>query len=254
MPNQTANGLSVASTALSSAVPIAGAALGVLQAGYGIYQDIKSKKKINSLLSQRKAFQTPQQIYDIVNATLSQAQGDTITRDFETNEIDQGLSNTLGAATRLGANPNDLSSFFQQSILGKMKVGQEFHASNTAAFSNVINSFKLLADNKDAEYASQQDILKDKLAAAGVNLQTANSNISGGINTTLGSLSSLGLTNLFKINQPQTQAGITGQPDLSQMLNDLLLANKTNNTLAGNVTDADMLGSMNPNPNFSTTG
>lgn len=235
--------LTTGTTGLAGALPFVGAGIGALQAGIGIVQDIKSRKKINGLLSQRKAFQTSQQVYDIVNATLNQAQGDTITRDYETNAINQNLSNTLGTATRLGADPNMLSSLFQNSVNGIMRAGQEFHQSNTAAFSNVINAFKLLADNKDAEYASQQDIIKDKLAAAGANLQTGTQNISGGINTVLSSLSSKATGDLFKQKTPSG-----GTSDLSSMINDYFLKNSVDNTLSGNVTDTDMFGSLLTKP------
>jgi hypothetical protein len=228
---------------LGTAMPYVGAGIAALQAGYGIVQEIKAQKKINGLLSQRKAFQTSQQVYDIVNATLNQAQGDTVTIDFETNAINQNLSNTVGAATRLGADPNMLSSLFQNSVNGIMRAGQEFHQSNTAAFSNVINAFKLLSDNKDAEYASQQDILKDKLAAAGANLATGTQNISGGINTALGALSSKATGDLFK-----QKTASSNTSDLSSMINDYFLKNSVDKTLGGSVTDADMFGSLITKP------
>jgi len=235
--------LTTGTSGLAGALPFVGAGIGALQAGLGIVQDIKAQKKINGLLSQRKAFQTSQQVYDIVNATLNQAQGDTITRDFEANAINQNLSNSLGAATRLGADPNMLSSLFQSSVNGIMKAGQEFHQSNTAAFSNVVNAFKLLADNKDAEYASQQGIIKDKLAAAGANLATGTQNVSGGINTVLGALSSKATGDLFK---QKTASNNTS--DLSSMISDFFLKNNIDKTLSGNVTDADMFGSLVTKP------
>lgn len=238
--------LTTGTSGLAGALPFVGAGIGALQAGYGIVQDIKARKKINGLLSQRKAFQTSQQVYDIVNATLNQAQGDTITRDFETNAINQNLSNTLGTAMKFGGDANLFSSIFQNSVNGIMKVGDQFHQTNTAAFSNVINAFKLLSDNKDAEYASQQDIIKDKLAAAGANLATGTQNISGGINTVLGSLSSKATGDLFKQKTPSG-----GTSDLSSMITDYFLKNSLDKTLSGNVTDADMFGSLLTNP--STT-
>lgn len=231
---------------LADALPFVGAGLGVLQTGLGIIEKAKSQRKINGLLDQRKAFQTSGQVYGIVNATLNDSQGDTITRDYETNQIGQNLSNTLGTATRLGADPNVLSGLFQQSIEGQMRVGNEFHKSNTEAFSNVINAFKLLSDNKDAEFASEQDIIKDRLAAAGANLQTGTKNVSGGINTILSSLSSKATGDLFKQKTQKT-------PDLTTMLNDFSLKNSIDKQLSGNVTDADMFGSMNSNANLLTT-
>lgn len=248
MPSPTDALSTVGTSGLASAMPVAGAALSALQTGWGIYQDIKSQKKINSLLTQETPFQTSQQIYDILNATLNQAQGDTITRNFETNQVNQNLSDSIGAATRLGADPNVLSSIFQNSVNGIMKVGEDFHQSNTAAFSNVLNAFKLLADNKDAEYASKQDILKDKLAAAGANLQTGTQNISGGLSGILSSLSSKATGDLFKQKQQNSTS------DLSTILNNYFFKNNLNNQLGGNVSDADMLGSMQPNTNNSNVG
>lgn len=238
----------VGSTGLAGAIPFVGAGLGVLQTGLGIVQDIKANKKINGLLDQRKAFQTSSQVYDIINATLNQAQGDTITRDYQTNAINQNLSNTVGTATRFGADPNMLSSLFQNSVNGIMQAGQQFHQSNTAAFSNVINAFKLLSDNKDAEYASQQNIIKDKLAAAGANLQTGTQNVSGGLNTILNSFSSKATGDLFKQKNSSNTA-----PDLGSMINDYFFKNSIDKQLSGNVTNADMLGSMNANANLLTT-
>ena len=229
-----------ASTALGSALPIVGTGLGLLETGIGIVQDIKAKKRINSLLSQRKTFKTNQQVYDIVNATLNQAQGDIITRDYETDLIKQNLSTSIGAATRLGADPNVLSNLFQNSVAGIMRAGQDFHQSNTAAFSNALSAFKLLSDNKDAEYASEQDLLKDKLAAAGANLASSTGNISGGINTVLSSLSSKATGDLFKVKNQNTTSG---QNDLATMLNDYFLKNQTDKRLSGEVTNEDMFNS-----------
>jgi len=240
----------VGSSGLASAMPFVGAGLGALQAGIGIIQDIKAKKKINGLLDQEKPFQTSQQVYDIVNASLNNAQGDTITRNYETNAVDQNLSDSVNAATKLGADPNVLSSIFQNSVNGIMKVGQQFHESNTAAFSNVLNAFKLLSDNKDAEYASQQGIIKDRLAAAGANLQTGTQNISGGLSNILSSLSSKATGNLFK----QKTASGSGTGDLSTMLNDYFMKNSVDNTLSGDITNADMFNTMLPNTNNSNIG
>lgn len=240
----------VGSSGLAGALPFVGAGLGALQTGIGIIQDIGAKKRINGLLDQEKPFQTSQQVFDIVNASLNNAQGDTITRNYETNAVDQNLSDSVNAATKLGADPNILSSLFQNSINGIMKVGQQFHESNTAAFSNVLNAFKLLSDNKDAEYASQQGIIKDKLAAAGANLQTGTANVSGGLNTILSSLSSKATGNLFK---QKTTSG-AGTTNLSTMLNDYFLKNSVDNTLSGGVTNADMFNSMLSNTNNSNIG
>lgn len=223
-----------------------GAVGGVIQAGYGIYKDIRDKKVQKSLLSQEIPFQTSQQVFDILNATLNNAQGDTATRNYETGQVNQALSNSLGVATKLGANPNDLSGLFQQSLNGIMQVGEQYHQSNTQAFSNILNAYKLVSDNKDAEYASKQNMIKDKLAAAGVNLQSDTQNISGGFNAVLAATSAKQTANLFKQKNQNTT-------DLSSMLNNYLFSNGVNNQTSGPVTNQDMFNSMAPNNN-NTTG
>jgi hypothetical protein len=186
---------------LGAAVPIVGAAAGLLQTGLGIAQNIKNKKIQQGLLAQRQAYKTPDQIYQIVNATENMAGGDTQTRDFQTGQLDNLFSESLGSATRLGADSNYLSNLFRMKANAQFQIGEEFHLSNTQYFSDLVAGFKLLADNKAAEYQSKQDILKDKLAAAGVNLNTANQNISGGVNNVLNSLSSKALMDLYKQQQ-----------------------------------------------------
>ena len=142
-------------------VGIAGA-----KTAFDLVRTISADAKMKELLAQRTAYKTPDEIWKILNATLSQAGGDTITRDFQTNQIDRSFSQIMGTATRLGADPNDLSTLFDQKIQGIMKVGQEFHASNMEAFSKIMGAYNLVADNKAAEWKSQQDIIKDQIQAA----------------------------------------------------------------------------------------
>lgn len=156
------------------------------QTAAGLIQTISGANKTKSLLAQRSAYKTPEEIYKILNLTLSGAGGDTITRDFQTNQIDRAFSQTLGTATRLGADPNDLSSLFDEKINGLMKVGQEFHASNMESMSKVLSAYNLISDNKAAEWSSQQDILKDKLQSASQEKAAGIQNLGSAANAFIG--------------------------------------------------------------------
>jgi hypothetical protein len=140
--------------------------IAAVKTGFDIVRTISADAKMKKLLAQRKAYQTPEEIYKMLELSLSQAGGDTITRDFQTNQLDQDFSSIAGDATRLGANPNDLSALFDKKIQGLMKVGEQFHASNMEGMSKVLSAYDIVASNKAAEQKSQQDILKDKIAAA----------------------------------------------------------------------------------------
>ncbi len=188
-------------------------ALGVVQAGYGIVKDIQNNKKIKNLLAQRKSYTTPDEVFKILNATLNKSQGDTLTRDFQTNQLDTSFGDALGTAETLGADPNQLSSLFGQKIQGMLQIGDQFHKSNMESFGNYMNALKLVGDNKTAEWQSQQDIIKDQLQAAGQQKQDNTKNIAGGINTFLSGLSADATMDLYKemlANKPAASAKVSG--------------------------------------------
>jgi hypothetical protein len=164
--------------------------LGLLQSGIGIVNEIDNKAKQKKYLGQLKAYKTPQEVFDIYNAAQNNAsQGlDAATLNYLTNQTDQAFSSTIGTANRLGADPNDLSEIFNQKVNAIMKIGAENHSLNMANFDKLQAARGLIADNKAAEFKSQQDIIKNKLQAAGVNLQTATGNIGNGLSTVLASL------------------------------------------------------------------
>ena len=199
---------------LSKAVNPITAGLGALQFGIGIVQDIKAKKKIDNLLNQQQAYKTPQEVYDILNATKSNAQQgyDSTTLNFLTNETDQAFSSGIDASLKLGGDPNDLSALFGQKINAIMKIGAENHQLNTQNFSQYLSALGTVAENKAAEFKSKQDIIKNKLQAAGAQMGSATGNVSGGINTILAALSADAQGNLYntdgtpKVKPTQTVA------------------------------------------------
>ena len=142
--------------------PVSASIAGV-QAALGIVQTISGDARAKKARAKRTAYQTPEEIYKLLNLSLSGGQGDTITRDFQTGQLDRAFSQILGGATRLGADPNDLSALFDQKIQGIMKVGQEFHASNMEAMGKILAAYDTVSQNKAAEWSSAQDMLKDDI-------------------------------------------------------------------------------------------
>lgn len=143
-----------------------GAGIASLQAILGTIQTISGDAKAKKLMAQRTGYVTPDAVYKALNLDFSTAQGDTVTRDYQTNQLDRMFSQALGVSTRLGGDANDLSALFDKLIQGKIQVGQEFHKSNMEGISKVLQGYETVASNKAAEWSSQQDILKDKIQAA----------------------------------------------------------------------------------------
>lgn len=181
-------------------------ALGAAQAAYGIIKGINTDKKIKGLLAQRKSFQTPDEIFQILNATEQNAQGDTQTRDFQTNQLDRQFSQQLGTAELLGADPNSLSSLFDQKVQGIMQIGDQFHRSNMEAFGKYLGGLNTVAENKAAEQISKDNLIKDQLQALGQQRQDNTKNIGSGINAIIGGLAADETSSLYKEQNATTDA------------------------------------------------
>jgi hypothetical protein len=201
-------GLGMAAAGAANPYIAAGeAALGAIQTGIGIVNSIGQKKRINKLIDKLNPYTTPDAFYQGLNLTESRAQGDTVTRQFQQDQLDNAFAGYLGAATNLGADANQLSAAFGQKIQGLMQVGQQFHQSNTEAFSAMLAGFNALAENKTAEQVSKNNLIKNRIQAENANFKTANDNIGNGLNTFLASLSSKGMMDLFKQSGGNADSG-----------------------------------------------
>ena len=189
------------------AIPLA---LAAIQTGIGIVKGISDKKKQTGLLSQMQPYKTPQEIYDVLHATENKAsQGyDPATLNYLTNQTDQAFASSTGAAERLGADPNTLSAIFSQKLDSMMKIGAENHNLNMNNFSQYLNALNSVGANKAAEQKSNQDLVKNRLQAVGVDLNTDNTNISGGINTALAAYTAYKTGNLYNKKPPKKTTGL----------------------------------------------
>lgn len=172
---------------------IGGAVQGILGVAGASVQYSKLKKAV----AKRRAYVTPQEIYDILSATEQRSQGDTQTRDFETNQLDRAFSQSLGTAELLGADPNDLSYLFDNKINNLLKIGQQFHASNMESFGQYLLAKSNVAEHKTAEWQSQEDILKDLIAGISKTQLAYTNMANNGFNNAIAGLSANRTSNLY---------------------------------------------------------
>jgi hypothetical protein len=178
----------------------AGAILSGAQAVLGAAQTFAGAGKMNRLLSQRKAYTTPEEYFKILNATKSMAsQGyDAFTLNYLTNQTDRAFSSSVDAAKRLGADPNDLSALFDNKITAMMQIGAENHSLNLQNFSKYLEALNLIGESKTAEWKSQQDIIKDKIQAAAGNKNQGVQNIGNAANLFLSTLLGEEMKDLYR--------------------------------------------------------
>lgn len=185
-----------AAAAASKINPIA-AAGSALQLGLGVFQTIDGNAKMKKYMAQRKSYEIPDEVYKVLNASLSVAGGDQRVLNYETNQIDKTGATILGVASRLGADPNTLSVLFGQQMDALGAAGERDHARAMENFGRVLQAYNLLSENKAAKWKSEQDIIKDKLQAAGSEMQSGLGNISGAISGGISQTSAQKTGNLY---------------------------------------------------------
>lgn len=223
----------------SAFIPGVGPALAAAQGVLGLVQTISGANKSKQLMQQRQAYQTPEEYFKILNATASNAgQGfDPFSLNFMTGQTDRAFTTGLGTATRLGADPNDLSGLFDQKMQGIFKIGAENAQLNMDNFSKYLSALDVIGQNKAAEQKSQQDLIKDQLQAASAEKQSGIQNISNAANAYLGFSSANQAAKLyaqqngFQNNYPVTSANPVGYvppmlPDVSTGSSRILVPNR----------------------------
>lgn len=220
--------------------------VGIATTAYGAYSKGRANKKQQKALSKRKSYTTQDETFQILNALENRSQGDTVTRDFQTQQIDNSFAQQLGVSELLGADPNDLSGMFQQKMQGILQVGQQFHASNMEAFGKYIGGLDMVAKSRDAEYASQQNIVKDQLQAAAADSKAANATINSGINTALAGFSAAQSNKLYKDYLKSLNQGVAG--DVSASIGNIASVNADVSATVGAYTqDAGFLNWLQNN-------
>lgn len=220
--------------------------LGVVQGILGAVKQGKERRIINGLVKSRQAFQTPEEIYQQLNATESAASNGlgSETLNYLTGETNRAFSSGIGASTLLGGDPNDLSALFDQKMQGIMKIGAENHAANLANFTRYLGALNTLSDNKAAEQISKDNLIKDQIQAASAAGGQGTLNLQGGINTFLSGIATNQQSKLFTdrtnalnnntFNALPGAANITRVPDYSGFLGGSVSTDILGNGLSNN--------------------
>jgi len=174
-------------------MPWVALALAAVQVGTGIAKNAKANKATKELLKERKPYETPDEVFKILNATQANAQSgyDAETLDYLNNQTDRAFSSAIGASELLGGDPNDLSAIFDQKMQQVMKIGAENHALNMTNFNKSLGALEMVGKSSDAEYVSEQNLIKDKLQAEAAKKAQADENIQNGLNLGLEAGSSI---------------------------------------------------------------
>lgn len=173
--------------------------LAAAQGVMGVIQMVGGDARSQRLLSQRTGFQTPDEYFDILQATKNRSQQgfDAFSLNFLTNQTDRAFSSTLGSATKLGADPNQLSALFDQKVQSLMKVGAENHRLNMENFSKYLQAEAMIAENKTAEWQSKENMIKDRQQAAGTEKKEGLQNIFNAANAFISTQASDKTMDLF---------------------------------------------------------
>lgn len=176
------------------------AAIGIYQGIKGAADAKKAQAQSDQLFKQRKPYKAPSEVLDIFNQAQNNAQTgyDPTTLDYLTSQNNNGLNSALNTSKLLGGDPNNFSQLIDQSFQNIFKIGSENNLLKMKKFDQLLNATNLVIGNKDAEFASQDNLLKDQLQAAAQRTQVARANEQGGLNLAVNGLSAYASSKLYK--------------------------------------------------------
>lgn len=191
-----------------------GSVLGAVQGIAGLIEAGKDKRELNRLFKQRKALKTPAEIFDIVSAQQMNTESgySPQTLEYLSGKANTGLSSTLGAATKLGADPNQLSGILDSYFKDIFKIGGENELVKMKKFDGFLNALQLLSQNKEAEQISADNLIKDQMQAVASRLAKDEKNIQSGGNLFLNGISGLAGTNMYGRGSANSGSATGGDP------------------------------------------
>lgn len=210
------------------------AAIAAVQAIGGAAKAVKgasdrnaAEREAEQLLKMRKPYEIPKEVYDVLNATQSQAQSgfNAETLDYLTSQTNQAFSGSIDIAKQLGADPNALSAIFGQKINSIMEIGAQNHQLQMQNFSQYLNALQSVSANKDAKWQSEQNLIKDRQQAAQAKRLAGQQEVAGGTNMIISAAGNYAMGSLYQNSQgdvggyiPQTTntTGYVPPPIISQ--------------------------------------
>lgn len=184
---------------LGTAVSLAGTIGGAIESISAAKKMKKEDEKLQKLFTKRTTFKTPSEIIDIKNLTqMNAAQGfsdDTL--NYLTGQAGSGLAGTLAVAKRLGANPNDLNATLDKYYGDIAGIGAQSDLVKLGKFDKFTNALQGVAANAEAEWQSQENLIKDQMAAASSRFENYNTTLNSGVNLALQGLTNLAVDDLY---------------------------------------------------------
>lgn len=214
-----------------------GAVVGGVQAVAGLVQTISGNRKLKALARQRRAYQMPDETYDAFNLSVNQAQSGIGANSMQylTTQTDRALTASLNASQYLGGNPNDMASIFDANMQNIMKTAMIDDDARLKKMNAVYQGLTQIAQGKDAEYASQQNMIKDAMAREAQKVQAGEKNMQSGVNMALGALANNETNKLYKEDiarrdkqyndwlKTQNPSSATSEPTIARYTNNSLI-------------------------------
>lgn len=178
----------------------AGLVIGGVQAVAGIAQSVSGNRRLKRLAAQRETYKTPDEVYDAFNLSVNQAQSGlgANTKQYLTTQNDRAFSSSLDAVTKLGGDPNSVANIFDAQMNNIMKVSAADDEARLRKMDTVYKNLAMVAQGKDAEYASEQNLIKDKMAAEAAKVEAGQKNMQSGANMMLSAYANGETNKLYK--------------------------------------------------------
>lgn len=195
-----------------------GAIAGLAQTLIASRKEKRANEKMDRLFSRRKAFKTPEEVFKILNLAENNLQGfSDSTMEFLTGQADVGLAAGLGSATRLGADPNQLGGLVDSYYQNIFATGAQSELAKMKQFDSLTNALMVLSQNKEAEWASEDSLIKDQLQATGSQVRGFTMDRQSGLNLLTNSVANAAAYDLYNTGgtrrrTPKAAAGTTVIP------------------------------------------
>lgn len=177
--------------------------LGAIKTVGGLIAQSKARKRMDKLQSQRQAYKTPEEVFQILQATQQNAQSGlgAETLRYLTGQNDRALSTSINSANLLGGDPNDLGALLERSMQQSMAIAGQDTAMRMENFGKYLGAVNTVADNRAAEQISRDNILKDQIQGASAEGGDATKNLQGGLNSILAGGAGQFMSGLYNQNQ-----------------------------------------------------
>ena len=173
---------------------------GAAKANKGANAERNARAEAAALLRKRKTYQTPDELYKILQATEYDAQTgfDASTLNYLTTQTDRAFDSSLDNSRLLGGDPNSYSELFNNKVNAIMGIAEKGHTLKMEKFSKYLSAQKMIAASKDAEWLSKDNLIKDRLQATQLIRAEGAKEKQAGINAVVSAATNFGTSMLYK--------------------------------------------------------